>query len=256
MSDWRGEWFWRSGTCVWTFPFPCHNRLGVTEGRQDKRHTAINKCTAVYKHIIKKETLINILSGLGDPKSFQRYAAISLCCWGFHMPQYKTTFFWNSGISVYMVRRHNHCESISNTTRNSPKKNLQNYLQQATASCACVSELSGRDFMHITWTPWVIPMVKWRPPDSLHLWHVLSASCANCQLINQHHFNKIRNACFRASFLIASISPFLWLLFCIQGPEMWGEELKGNQECTNWKIKKGSKSFFLRLGSEPSQSLS
>lgn len=122
MSDWRGEWFRRSGTCVWTFPFPCHNRLGVTEGRQDKRHTAINKCTVVYKHIIKKETLINTLSGLGDPKSFQRYAAISLCCWGFHMPQYKTTFFWNSGISVYMVRRHNHCESISNTTRNSPKK--------------------------------------------------------------------------------------------------------------------------------------
>lgn len=124
------------------------------------------------------------------------------------------------------------------------KKNLQNYLQQATASCACVSELSGRDFMHITWTPWVIPMVKWRPPDSLHLWHVLSASCANCQLINQHHFNKIRNACFRASFLIASISPFLWLLFCIQGLEMWGEELKRNQECTNWKIRKEASHFF------------
>lgn len=168
MSDWRGEWFRRSGTCVWTFPFPCRNRLGVTEGRQDKRHTAINKCTAVYKHIIKEEMLINILSGLGDPKSFQRYAAISLCCWGFHMPQYKTTFFLNSGISVYR---------LGGIT-------IVNLFQLPPVSCACVSELSGRDFMHITWTPWVIPMVKWRSPDSLHLWHVLSVNLLSklCQL--------------------------------------------------------------------------
>lgn len=177
MSDWRGEWFWRSGTCVWTFPFPCHNRLGVTEGRQDKRHTAINKCTAVYKHIIKKETLINILSGLGDPKSFQRYAAISLCCWGFHMPQYKTTFFWNSGISVYMVRRHNHCESISNTTRNSPKKKPTK-LPPAGYSIMCICFWTVRKRLHAHY----MNSLSDSNGQMKASWLFTSMTCAQCKL--------------------------------------------------------------------------
>lgn len=125
------------------------------------------------------------------------------------------------------------------------KKPLQNYLQHHVhVFLNCQEETSCTLHELLEWFQWSNEgLLTLYIYDMCSVW-TCCLSCANCQLINQHHFNKIRNACFRASFLIASISPFLWLLFCIQGPEMWGEELKRNQECTNWKIRKEASHFF------------